>query len=622
MTTIHEFSDDVAHRMIHLFRYFTTILFALLAGFSVAGAEERVALVIGNSDYHSARPLPNPAIDAPLVAKALEAAGFEVSLLVDADQNTMERAVSDLGQRLRVSGGEATGLFYFAGHGLQSGGETFLVPVDADVEDLSEIDLYGLPAERVLRQLLSARNRTNILVLDAGHAFPFEMLGELDPPGLAEMDSRRGTYLIYSAKPGTSALDGDAGGPSIFGETFAEAVQREGETVESVFIAVRNAVVQRTAGGQVPWRQSALEADFHFIADEEIDPRERLARQIWTTIRPAGDPVQIIGYLRNYPDSANSDEARMMLMQLLEAELAPPETGEDPLESMDASPTEKNFFRRARASGSIDSYKAYLGTFPDAVFADLAYAEIAAQELWRKLSRRPDPAQIIMFLRSYPDSSVSDDARDRLRAWLADEVEPQVAASSAAAPEPAGGSGATPASERDFFRRAQDSGAIEDYEAYLAEFPNGVFVEFAMAEIRALQDADATPSGPATEPEPAEEVAAVVPEPPAQSAAIAPTPAGQPVRFDEILSRGVPQIDGRSIAQIIEGSPQYPPIEGLPDEVWKEKTCSNCHKWNRERLCEQGQTYLTETGAFALDKQHPIDGFKQVLRDWAAGDCE
>ena len=63
-------------------------------------------------------------------------------------------------------------------------------------------------------------------------------------------------------------------------------------------------------------------------------------------------------------------------------------------------------------------------------------------------------------------------------------------------------------------------------------------------------------------------------------------------------------------------------MEGLPESYWKTQTCSNCHQWTKEALCQQGQTYLTATGEFALDKQHPIDGFKQVLREWAASGCQ
>jgi hypothetical protein len=99
-----------------------------------------------------------------------------------------------------------------------------------------------------------------------------------------------------------------------------------------------------------------------------------------------------------------------------------------------------------------------------------------------------------------------------------------------------------------------------------------------------------------------------------------PPPASQRITFLAPLTQAGP-IQGRSISQIIEGSPQYPPVEGLPDSYWKDKNCSNCHQWNKAALCEQGNTYLTQTGEFALGKRHPIDGFKQVLRDWASEGC-
>ncbi|WP_424933706.1 caspase family protein [Amaricoccus macauensis] len=588
-----------------------------------AVAQERVALVIGNGDYASARSLDAPVPDAQLMSAVLEQTGFDVTLLTDADQYAMERAISDLGQRLRDAGGSATGLFYYAGHGLQLNGENYLVPVDADIRAEDEIDIYSVQVDRVLRVLLSSRNETNIILLDASHETPFPDLGPLDPQGLAEIEARRGTFVAFSASPDTVAYEGIYGGSfaktGAFAESLAEAMSWEGRSIEGMFLDVRNSVLQASGGSQIPWRDSRLEGDFFFLPGEppaEPEPEvvsqanETLARQLWETMASTAGPVQIIGFLRNHPNTEVSDEARMALMKSLGAELTPPEPGNDPTEGMDASPTETDFFRRAQASGSIESYKSYLGTFPDAVFADLAYREIAAQQLWSNVRSSGDPVQVIMFLRSYPDSSVGDDARGWLEAWLDDEVVAQVDGSDAAV------DGSPQVSESDYFRRAQASGSIEDYEAYLAEFPNGVFVEIALAEIRALEDAG-QPSAPA---EPEAEVAAATPQP----ATPAPVQGGQggKVLFDQPLSRGEPQVDGRSIAQIIEGSPQYPPIEGLPEVVWKEKTCSDCHQWNRERLCEQANTYLTDIGRFALDKQHPMDGFKQVLADWADGGCE
>jgi hypothetical protein len=83
-----------------------------------------------------------------------------------------------------------------------------------------------------------------------------------------------------------------------------------------------------------------------------------------------------------------------------------------------------------------------------------------------------------------------------------------------------------------------------------------------------------------------------------------------------------PVLSGRSIEELARGQPLFPPIEGLPDEVWKDKHCTDCHQWTRETLCEQGQFYLSEGGRVGLGKVHPYGGeFKQSLRSWSAQGC-
>src|SRR3712207_1530100 len=83
------------------------VILAVLAGLAAggsAGAEPRTALVIGNAAYPDA-PLANPVADATAVAAALEAGGFEVAAVLDADQATMDRAIAAFGERLRARGG-------------------------------------------------------------------------------------------------------------------------------------------------------------------------------------------------------------------------------------------------------------------------------------------------------------------------------------------------------------------------------------------------------------------------------------------------------------------------------------------------------------------------------------
>ncbi|WP_292062973.1 caspase family protein [Marivita sp. XM-24bin2] len=103
------------------------------AGATSAEAQQRIALVIGNSTYESVSALDNPSRDAELIASTLEQIDFQVTLLIDATQIEMKRALSDFGRNLRNGGADTTGLFYYAGHGVQSFGNNYLLPIDASL---------------------------------------------------------------------------------------------------------------------------------------------------------------------------------------------------------------------------------------------------------------------------------------------------------------------------------------------------------------------------------------------------------------------------------------------------------------------------------------------------------
>ena len=83
------------------------------------------------------------------------------------------------------------------------------------------------------------------------------------------------------------------------------------------------------------------------------------------------------------------------------------------------------------------------------------------------------------------------------------------------------------------------------------------------------------------------------------------------------IQRQTPHI----LAQLIEGIPLFPPVEGLDETLWK-KTCTTCHKWDKARLCEQGKTYVKDP-KYILRVPHPYGGpFKLALLRWAKSGCE
>jgi hypothetical protein len=94
------------------------------------------------------------------------------------------------------------------------------------------------------------------------------------------------------------------------------------------------------------------------------------------------------------------------------------------------------------------------------------------------------------------------------------------------------------------------------------------------------------------------------------------------IKFDQPIHLGNDPIDGHSIKELITGKPLYPPIEGLDKSIW-EKTCDNCHQWNKDRLCVQAKTYMGQGNALLTRLQHPLGiPFKYVLMRWATGGCQ
>ena len=184
------------------------------SGLGAAWAAGRVALVVGNGDYAAANlpALANPVNDARLMAKALEASGFEVRLVTDADQARMRESIEAFGKRLENAGGDAVGLFYYAGHGVEVRGRNYLIPIGAEIDREVEFNTDAVPvSDWVLSWMEAAGNRMNIVILDACRNNPYRGRHRGASQGLAQMDAPSGSLIAYSAAPGQVALDGEEG---------------------------------------------------------------------------------------------------------------------------------------------------------------------------------------------------------------------------------------------------------------------------------------------------------------------------------------------------------------------------------------------------------------------------
>jgi Caspase domain len=228
----------------------------------------RIALIIGNEQYTGAMgSLANPVNDAVLIGATLRSLGFDVEILTNADQKEMKKAVRRLGDRLLAAGENSTGLFYYAGHGVQSGGNNFLIPVGAEIEAESDLELEAVKTDGILAQMEEAYVSTRIVILDACRNMPLRRRTRDGTRGLARMETPNGSFVAYSTSPGNTASDG-GGIHSPFAEALASQMLVPNRPIEVTFREVRREVVERTNGDQVPWDSSSLLDTFNFATTQ------------------------------------------------------------------------------------------------------------------------------------------------------------------------------------------------------------------------------------------------------------------------------------------------------------------------------------------------------------------
>ncbi|MBL8518536.1 MAG: caspase family protein [Betaproteobacteria bacterium] len=222
----------------------------------LAAKSDRLALVIGNAAYKDS-PLLNPVNDAQDMAALLRRNGFEVILRENVSLKDMHLALREFGDRLTR---DKLGVFFFAGHGVQVRGRNFLIPVDADIAREDEVAFSAMDIQAVLEKMDSARNHTNLVMLDACRNNPFASRFRLANAGLAQIDAPPGSVIAFATAPGSVAEDGD-GRNGLYTKHLLTHLGKEGERIEDAFKQVRAAVRKDTAGRQVPWESTSLEGD-------------------------------------------------------------------------------------------------------------------------------------------------------------------------------------------------------------------------------------------------------------------------------------------------------------------------------------------------------------------------
>ena len=231
-------------------------------------SEKKVALVIGNGSYGYFSILNNAINDAKDMKNILESRDFKVHYLRNATKRQMDKKVDEFVRDLKNGG---VGMFYYAGHGVEVEGKNYLIPIDMEKNDKIDIKYDALEVNKIIEKMEDARNRLNILVLDACRNDPYSRGGG----GLAAINNAKGMYVAYATAPGEVASDGGSGSNGLFTKHLITEIQKD-QTLENVFKNTRTNVYNESNGKQIPWTSSSVMGDFYFtIPVNDVTPQSK-----------------------------------------------------------------------------------------------------------------------------------------------------------------------------------------------------------------------------------------------------------------------------------------------------------------------------------------------------------
>ena len=260
-------------------RRFGIVWLAIVLFAAPAQAEgRRVALVIGNNAYTAEAALENAVRDAELVAGALRRVGFEVTTYHDLDNRALRTA---LRRFAGVADGAEVAALYFAGHGIAVDGRNWLLPVDARLADVRDLDDEAVPDTRLTAAVEGARG-LQLVVLDACRNNPFapRMAGraggrQVQGRGLdriPDQDLPPNRLIAFSARDGQVAQDGPGGGDGPYAVALAQRLVQPGVEIGLLLRRVRDDVAALTRATQVPWTYSNLGGQELYLADSVVPP--------------------------------------------------------------------------------------------------------------------------------------------------------------------------------------------------------------------------------------------------------------------------------------------------------------------------------------------------------------
>ncbi|MCL2244797.1 MAG: caspase family protein [Treponema sp.] len=214
----------------------------------------KFALIIGNGAYTGGlNVLANPVNDANDMAESLASLGFIVDKVLDGDLEGMEDAIQRFARNLYREK-NTYGFFFYAGHGVQAGGDNYLIPVNANIPSESSLRTRAVSVQNTLDDLNKAGNNLNIMVLDACRDNPFSWGRSrtgAGSRGLAVINAPVGSIVVYATSANSTADDG-TGRNGLFTSQLLNNIKTPGISVQEMFNRTGADVLTASEGRQHP----------------------------------------------------------------------------------------------------------------------------------------------------------------------------------------------------------------------------------------------------------------------------------------------------------------------------------------------------------------------------------
>jgi uncharacterized caspase-like protein len=171
---------------------------------------------------------------------------------------------------------------------MEVNGINYLIPVEAKITTDRDIQFAAVPLDQVMAAVDGAK-KLKLILLDACRDNPFapqmrktapsQVAAAASPAasgvsgtrsvsrGLGEIKVSGATLVVYAAKHGQTALDGESGN-SPFAVAVAQRLATPNVEINKLFRLVRDDVMEATAGRQEPYTYGSLPGreDFFFVA--------------------------------------------------------------------------------------------------------------------------------------------------------------------------------------------------------------------------------------------------------------------------------------------------------------------------------------------------------------------